>query len=275
MTQGNSTAQYNVNQYMQGNIATGVNIVDPQKAIILKGSATKTEGAKPEPINHGLFLTDIAQAHHFTVQIVGLRMSELKSPSPKFGKFLPVKSINLNYSSYENMSIPVSIFGDFPLLNRKRVSTISLSCYDTDDNELEREIRLWENSCFPKGRYVAYMQDVAKQFIYKGYNVKGKETLNVSFFVIPSGNISVSRDYSANDAKMVNFNLVCVGDGSTCATGEPSPRQETQQPYRFKPSFGEDERFSGFENRLPNQDVIDFPNNNAFYNPDGNDNPIT
>ena len=39
MTQGNSTAQYNVNQYMQGNIATGVNIVDPQKAIILKGSS--------------------------------------------------------------------------------------------------------------------------------------------------------------------------------------------------------------------------------------------
>ena len=171
------------------------------------------------PIKDSLFLQDIAQSHHFTVCLKGFSMSKFRVPGGTFSDFLPVKSINLNYTSYENMSIPVSIFGDFPLLNKKRVSTISLTCYDMDDNRLEHELREWENQCFPKGRFVAYMDKIAKEFIYSGYNVKGKETLKVSFRVIPSGNVSVSRDYSVNDAKLVNFSLVCVGDGSTCATG--------------------------------------------------------
>ena len=158
-----------------------VNYIDSKTSEIIKGNSSNSSGGTPisSKINHGLFLTDIAQAHHFVVQIEkpnGKNMFSLQSPSPKFGKFLPVKTINLTYSSYENMSIPVSIFGDFPLLNRKRVSTIALTCYDTDDNQLEREVRLWENSCFPKNRYVAYMEDIARKFTYTGYNVKGKST---------------------------------------------------------------------------------------------------
>lgn len=272
MSQGNSTVQNNINQYVQDNGIRGYNYTDPQVAsIMLKGGASYLEerglngsasSGASDSVDHGLFMTDIAQAHHFVVQIEkpdGKNMFSLQSPSPKFGKFLPVKTINLTYASYENMSIPVSIFGDFPLLNRKRVSTIALSCYDTDDNQLEREVRLWENTCFPKNRYVAYMEDIARKFTYTGYNVKGKATFTASFYVIPSGGISVSRDYSANDAKMVNFNLVCVGDGSSCATGNPSPTQITQQGYTFESSFGKDDRISG-DNQTINRgynDLID------------------
>jgi hypothetical protein len=118
------------------------------------------------------------------------------------------------------MSVPVAIFGDFPLLNKKRVSTIDLSCYDYDNNKLEYELRKWEAQCFPKGRFVAYMEDIAREFRYRGYSVEGKLTLEYKVFVIPAGNVSVSRDYSANEAKMVNFSLVVVGDGRTCATGD-------------------------------------------------------
>lgn len=282
MTQGNSTIQNNISQYVQDNGVQGVNYTNPQTAsILLKGGASYLEGSASETnnkdsINHGLFMTDIAQAHHFTVQIEGLGMSKLNAPNPQFGKFLPVKTINLTYSSYENMSIPVAIFGDFPLLNKKRVSTIALSCYDKDTNDLEREIRLWENSCFPKGRFVAYMEDVAKLFTYKGYNVKGKETFSASFYVIPSGAISISRDYSANDAKMVNFNLVCVGDGSTCAIGNPSPKQLTQTNYKL-PNSGKDDRMSG-DNQMGNRGYNDLLNTgditNAPYNPGGNELPV-
>ena len=80
-------------------------------------------------------------------------------------------------------------------------------------------LRKWESDCFPKGRFVAYMDEIARKFTYKGYSVEGKNTLTYEVYVIPSGNVSVSRDYSANDAKMLNFGLVCVGDGRTCATG--------------------------------------------------------
>ena len=172
--------------------------------------------ASSRGVNYNAWMQDIAQSHHFTV--------ELKEMSPKFkvlpyDTFIPVKTINLNSTSFENMTIPVSIFGDFPILNRRRVSNISLSCYDRDDNRLEKALRNWEQACFPLNRYVAYLEDVAQEFIYVGYNVKGQKTYEQRLFVIPTGTMSVSRDTSANEAKMLNFSLMAVGDGQSCATG--------------------------------------------------------
>ena len=64
------------------------------------------------------------------------------------------------------------------------------------------------------------MDDIAREFIYRGYGVDGRQTLEYRVFVIPAGNLSVSRDYSNNEAKMVNFSVVVVGDGRTCASGD-------------------------------------------------------
>lgn len=202
----------------------GVNYVNPQTQKVLEGGIEKTETGPAigySAINDGIFLMDIAQSHHYTVELEAMRASRLRLPNGTFAPkgFLPVKTMGLKYTSYENMSIPVAIFGDFPLLNKKRVSTIDLTCYDLDDNSLEAELRGWETDCFPKGRFVAYMEDIARKFTYRGYNVKGQNTLTYTVYVIPSGVVSVSRDYSANDAKMITFSLVCVGDGQTCATG--------------------------------------------------------
>lgn len=193
----------------------------PETARVFELGISKSTQAESPQINDGIWLMDIAQSHHYTVQISNMEgMSSLKTPKGSFSEFLPVKTMNLKYTSYENMSIPVAIFGDFPLLNKKRVSTIDLSCYDFDNNKLEYELRRWEAQCFPKGRYVAYMDDIAREFIYRGYSVEGRKTLEYRVFVIPSGNVTVSRDYSANEAKMLNFSLVVVGDGRTCAQGE-------------------------------------------------------
>ena len=203
----------------------GVNYTNPQTQKVLQGNVAENNYAKQEPqVDESAWLIDIAQSHHYTVQLLrnninDMSMSHLKTPRKSFSEFLPVKTMNLKYTSYENMSIPLAIFGDFPLLNKKRVSTIDFSCFDTDNNKLEYELRMWESQCFPKGRFVAYMDDIARRFTYKGYDVKGKETLSCYFYVIPSGNVAVGRDYSANDAKLITFTLVCVGDGSTCATG--------------------------------------------------------
>ena len=216
---GNALVSNAINDYV-GN--AGVNYVNPQVQTLLTGSVEVTEQPFQEQVSEGLWLMDIAQSHHYTVWLEGMNMSNLKVPSSPLttGGFLPVKNMNLKYTSYENMSIPVAIFGDFPLLNKKRVSTIDLSCYDLDSNKLEYELRQWEAQCFPKGRYVAYMDEIAKRFVYKGYSVEGVNTLTYEVYVIPAGNVTVSRDYTANEAKMVNFSLVVVGDGRTCATGE-------------------------------------------------------
>ena len=203
---------------------TGVNYVNSEVEYLLRGGIATNVTADTPQINDGILLMDIAQSHHYTVWLDGMEgMSELKVPTSPLSKgkgFLPVKTMGLKYTSYENMSIPVAIFGDFPLLNRKRVSTIDLSCYDFDNNKLEYELRKWEAQCFPKGRFVAYMDEIAREFVYRGYSVEGKQTLEYRVYVIPAGNVSISRDYSANEAKMVNFSLVVVGDGRTCASGE-------------------------------------------------------
>lgn len=202
-------------------MADNLEYVNPETRELLRGNRISSESSSiPKKVNETLFLTDIAQSHHYTVFIEKFDMSTFRTPEGTYSEFLPVKNIQVNHTSYENMTIPVSIFGDFPLLNKKRVSTIALTCFDLDNNKLEHEILKWENSCFPKGRYVAYMEDVVRKFTYRGYNVKGKETFKIDYYVIPSGSISVSRDYSSNDAKLITFNLVCVGDGSTCATGD-------------------------------------------------------
>jgi hypothetical protein len=190
---------------------------------IIKSKAANKKEEKAPKVNDGLWLMDIAQSHHYTVWLEGMKMSKLKVPTSPLGSekgFLPVRSMNLRYTSYENMSIPVAIFGDFPLLNKKRVSTIDLTCYDYDNHALEYELRQWEARCFPQGRFVAYMDEIAREFVYSGYGVDGRNTLTYRVFVIPAGNVTVSRDYSANEAKMISFSLVVVGDGQTCAIGK-------------------------------------------------------
>jgi hypothetical protein len=105
----------------------GVVYVDPAKGAILNGYVEKSKPVTPQ-IDEGLWLKDIAQSHHYTVWLAGMEgMSSLQVPRSPLTKdlgFLPVKTMNLKYTSYENMSIPVAIFGDFPLLNKKRVSLV-------------------------------------------------------------------------------------------------------------------------------------------------------
>lgn len=173
---------------------------------------------------------DIAQSHHFTVEIRDANnhrsqsgnLLSYKTPNNIYSNFLPVKNMSLSYPSYENMNISLSIFGDFPLLMRRRVETITLVCYDEDTSQLEKNLQVWNEECFPQGKYVAYMDNIVKELIYRGYTVDGRESMYVRRLVIPAGQVMVNRDYSENEAKMITFSLACVGDGSTCATGSPS-----------------------------------------------------
>lgn len=188
----------------------------PETSLRLNGHINEEEWKEGTVITN-LSNLDISQSHHFTVSLGGF--NHYKTPGAPYSKYLPVKSISLNFTSYENASIPLAIFGDFPLLNKKRVSTISLTCYDMDNNILEKQLIDWENQCFPQNKFVAYMEDIARELIYRGYDVKGKQNVERRLYVIPAGNVSVSRDYSANDAKLISFSLIAVGNGVNSSTG--------------------------------------------------------
>lgn len=167
---------------------------------------------------------DIAQSHFFTVQIYSKDGARGKgsglhdnagSPfmfaSGEYKNYIPIKSMNFNYTSYDNMNIPFGIFGDFPLLHKKKVTSISFSCYDIDDDRIEKALKYWEQQCFPANNYVAFLDEVKATLTYTSYNTKGKKTFTNTLDVIPASSVSVSRDYESNGAKLLNFSVVAVG----------------------------------------------------------------
>ena len=169
----------------------------------------------------GSFQQDIAQNRYFTVTV-----SEIKDKNGKpitfhtggaFHDFLPVKSMALSYTSYENLSVPLASLAGVPLLSKKRLSIIKLACYDTDDDIIEKAVQRWEQRCFPYGKYVAYMDEVAAEFQYKSYDVKGKLVFVKTLYVIPSDDVSVNRDYDSNAEKLVTFGLAAVGEPGVSA----------------------------------------------------------
>ena len=169
---------------------------------------------------------DIAQSHFFTVQIYSSNgggskatgLHDIKGSPFSFASghgtyqdYIPIKSMNFNYTSYDNLNIPFGIFGDFPLLHRKKVTSISFSCYDIDDDRIEKALRYWEQQCFPSDIYVAYLDEVKATLKYTSYDVKGKTNFVRTLDVIPGQSVSVSRDYEENGAKLLNFSVVAVG----------------------------------------------------------------
>ena len=74
------------------------------------------------------WLYDIAQSRFFTVVIqdfislISPTSDDESQKSDMSGTyFLPVKSIDIALSRVDSMSVPVFFFGDFPILNKKRV----------------------------------------------------------------------------------------------------------------------------------------------------------
>lgn len=177
---------------------------------------------------------DIAQSHFFTVQIysndnglpTGLhdengQAFSFSSGEGVYRNYIPIKTMSFTYTSYDNMNIPFGTFGDFPLLHRRKVTTINFSCYDIDQDAIEKAIKYWEQQCFPNGLYAAYLDEIKATLKYTSYDVKGRENFTRVLDVIPTGSMSVNRSYEENAAKMLNFSVVAIGaTGASAGAGE-------------------------------------------------------
>lgn len=153
-------------------------------------------------------LQDISQSHHFKINLSKIKVEYY---AKAFGYFLPVKNISYNEITFENMSIPVGIFGNFPLMHKRHVGTINLTLYDRDTDNIEQQIRNWEAECFPRGKYVNYISEIVGELKYASYTVTGKLNQSLTLYVIPTGSVTINRSYEENNAKLLQLSLAIVG----------------------------------------------------------------
>ena len=189
------------------------------KGDIVEGALTLSTGiSESDPyVQHTYELQDIAQSHHFTITLDKIN---IEFPTEKFGYFLPVHSISYTQSVYDNMNIPVGIFGDINILRRKQVSKLNLTLYDLGTDPIEAKIKAWENECYPKGKYVNYLSEIVGELVYTSFSPDGKRNKSITMYVIPAGDFSVRRSYEENAPKFINFGVVVIGfKGSMTGSG--------------------------------------------------------
>lgn len=192
-----------------------------------KGGRLEAQLGASDPTSYGMWLSDIAQNRFFTVTIKDFVQFVLPTSDDESQKsdmsgtyFLPVKSIDISLSRVDSMSVPVFFFGDFPIINKKRVGVIRLTCFDLDNDSIEREIRHWmEDECFI-GTRIRYLSQMAKELTYKSYDVTGKLNFEKTVLTIPTSDVTISRNYE-DGAKLVSFSLAVVGEeGSGVKSGK-------------------------------------------------------
>lgn len=211
--------------------------VDDQAKALMNSGGFKQE--KATPITGNYITHDISQSHHFRINIddkIPIRFN-----SDKFGQFLPVKSINFDEITFESLTIPVGIFGDFPIMQRRRLGRFSLTLYDTTEDKIEEALQKWENDCFPQGKYVNYLSEIVGKMKYASYTVEGKLNSELVFYVLPTDAHRISRDYEANAAKLIQFSLVIVGVVGAKTGGNKPPSNANN-----KPVSGGEPLYSGF-----------------------------
>ena len=226
--------------------------INSQAAAIMSGGTGKNEQVTPVT---GTYIThDIAQSHHFRININKI---PIEFNSDKFGKFLPVKSINFDEITFESLTIPVGIFGDFPIMHKRKLGRFSLSLYDVAEDKIETALQKWENDCFPQGRYVNYLSEIVGAMKYASYSVEGKMNSELTFLVLPTDAHRVSRGYEENTPKLIQFNLVIVGVVGAKTGGNIPPSSRDNTPVN---SASSEVLFSGAPaNLVPvtNQQAID------------------
>lgn len=198
--------QYGTEEYMCPASSELITPVNDQAKALMGGEGGNSQEA---PVISGSYIThDISQSHHFRINIDKI---PVEFNSKVFGNFLPVKSISFDEITFENLTIPVGIFGDFPIMQKRRLGRFSLSLYDPAGDEIEKSLQIWENLCFPQGKYVNYLSEIVGKMKYASYSVDGTLNSELSFYVLPTDSHRISRGYEENALKLIQFSLVVVG----------------------------------------------------------------
>lgn len=185
--------------------------------ITLKGQVSHNTKAVVS-LNSIVSQLDMAQSRYFTIQIFYTNSSGTKEyMGLNFGKktLMPVNNITYTVQGIDVMTLSLGIFKDIPIPVGLRLPKVSLSLNDTDDSIIEKQFRNWYNSFSPDPNfgYVGYLNDMVRYMTYKSYKVDG--TLDFSFTapIILEGDFTYTRSYEANDLRVMEAQVIIVGDG--------------------------------------------------------------
>jgi len=193
-----------------------------------KEGVSKTVNATGNSVS--LFETTMAQSAYFKLYIEELpymsSTSNLSSSGSLTGtaavitesaiasgdNFLPVKSINLVPVSIETTTLPLGIFGDMAIVTRRKLGKLNIVLLDDNDERYEKALRLWYKKTVPTSGYVGYMNEIVRNLTYKSYSTTGENRIDLQYQVMLADEMSIARDYDANELKTISFSLLIVGE---------------------------------------------------------------
>ena len=151
--------------------------------------------------------------HHFKMTIEGLLVNENMKfdGGNKYGKFLPVESVSLSPISVTNTSLNIGIFSDLPILSSRKMGRLRITLLDDIYNVYENAVLDWFQNCCYNG-FVSPISKIIREAHYYEYTNQGKESKHYRFWLIPTDDISLNRNYNDNQFKKIEFSTIIVGD---------------------------------------------------------------
>jgi hypothetical protein len=144
---------------------------------------------------------DMAQSRFFTIEVEGITVPSTLGSSAfdlkgKHSRALPIKSCSYSIISVDTRSLSVGVFRDIPLVTGVRLPKLSLSLYDTSDDDLEHAFRDWVGIMVPDDMgYVGYIDQMFKKMTYKSYSTDGRLVTSYVAPVTLVGGIEMSLSH--------------------------------------------------------------------------------
>lgn len=158
---------------------------------------------------------DLSQSRHFTVELSGIQVPPNlvgNNPLDQIDYNLPVRNITYTMAGLDISTFSIGVFRDLPLPTGIRLPKISLTLLDTSTDSLEVQFRNWYRSMVPSNGYVAYLSSIVKTLTYTSYNFDGSINEELRLPVVLADDITMTRDYEANDFKTFEVNLVVLSN---------------------------------------------------------------
>lgn len=209
--------------------------------IILNGNVQEGIPSSKKVDLPNMFSMDMAQSRFFTVELGAPNKSKNKISTFKGMEGLPVKNISYTVTGIETMTLPIGVFRDLPIPIGKKLPTITLTLLDSGIDQIEMQLRDWFESMIPSSKNtISYLDDMVGTLKYKSYDTSGNPNYTYTANVMLTEDLSISRDYEANELKSLQINLIVLKDEVTVGDTskpleEPKPVPEIASQKQEKP----------------------------------------
>jgi len=155
-----------------------------------------------------LFKRDFSLSFHFTVELT-YSTSDIESQSIN----LYPQNITMKAGSINNSASKIGILNNFPMPDGINLPTISMTLLDNTFESTETKLREWFQVYSPAGSgYMGFLEDMVGTLTYTSYDHTGLCNFMCSLPVMLDGDLTYTRDYSSNDLKYMQLDLIVLSD---------------------------------------------------------------